>query len=247
MRIFSMVKADGCSEAGERPDPSVFAAMAKLSEESIKRGVLLDQGGLVASAHGARVTFVNGKPTVTDGPFAETKELVAGYAVLRVKDLEEGIAEAKKLPIKAEIELRPMIDVEDFSPEIQAVIDNENKFRARPPVPNGKPRFMLLFEAGVEMTEPPTVEMVQAMGRFNDALIAANMLLAGEGLQPTAAGARVNLETGQVTRGPFSGKYTLTGYWMIQADSKAEAIEWAKRVPIPSGTIEVRPVMGFQH
>src|ERR1041385_1861655 len=99
---------------------------------------------------------------------------------------------------------------------------------------------MLAFKAGVELTEPPSVEMIAAMGKYNDDLIAAGALLQGEGLQPSVAGARVDLATGTVKRGPFDPKGLVTGWWLIQAANKAEAIEWAKRVPIPSGTIEVR-------
>jgi hypothetical protein len=245
MRIFSIVPADANSEAGLPPDPSVIEAMGRLGAEGMARGIVLDQGGLAPSRFGAKVTFTGGKPLVTDGPFAETKELIAGYAILKVNSLDDGIAEAKKLPLRCEVELRPIFDVEDFSAEVQAsdVIEKEKQFRAstrerRP----GTQRFMLVFKAGVESTEPPSVEMIEAMGRFNDSLISAGVLLGGEGLQPSVAGARVDLATGKVKTGPFDPKGLVTGWWVIQAATKAEAIEWASRVPILDGVIEVRPM-----
>jgi hypothetical protein len=244
MRIFSIVPADENSEAGLPPPAGLIEEMSRLGAESAARGVLLDQGGLLPSRFGARVEFKNGKAHVTDGPFTETKELIAGYAILRVKDLEDGIAEAKKLPLRCEIEIRPIFDVEDFSADVQSHIESEKKFRAQTPArkPDTK-RFMLVFKAGAESTEPPSLEIIQAMGAYNDSLIAAGALLAGEGLQPSVAGVRVDLATGAVKRGPFDPKGLVTGWWMIQAKDKAEAVEWAKRVPIPSGVIEVRPLM----
>src|SRR5688500_4353879 len=119
MRIFSIVPADANSEAGLPPPAGLIEEMARLGAESAARGVLVDQGGLLPSRFATRVEFKNGKPHVTDGPFAETKELIAGYAILKVKDLEDGIAEAKKLPLRCEIEIRPIFELEDFSPDVQ--------------------------------------------------------------------------------------------------------------------------------
>lgn len=229
MRVISMITADANSEADRLPDdPSEMAKMGKMAEESIRRGLIVGQGGLMSSRHGARVTFEGGAPQVTDGPFAETKELVAGYAILNVKDLDQGIEEAMKLPMKRELELRPIFEMEGY--ELKTC------------EPNGKPRWMLLFEPHGESTEPPTQDVIEAMDKYNKAAVAAGVLLGGDGLLPSAAGARVNLATKQIVRGPFTNKYLLCGWWTIQVDTKAEAIEWAKRVPIQSGTIEVRPM-----
>ena len=244
MRIFSIVPADENSEAGLPPPAGLIEEMGRLGAESAARGVLLDQGGLLPSRFASRVEFKNGKPHVTDGPFAETKELIAGYAILKVKDLEDGIAEAKKLPLRCEVEIRPIFEAEDFSGDVQAVLEKEKQFRESLPARKpGTQLFMFVFKAGVESTEPPSVADIEAMGRYNDELIAAGLMLGGEGFQPSAAGCRVDLATGEVKRGPFDPKSLVTGFWMIQARDKAEAIEWAKKVPIPSGVIEVRPVM----
>ena len=239
MRVISMIKADANSEADRLPDdPTEMPKMGKMAEESIKRGLIVGQGGLMSSRHGARVTFVDGAPQVTDGPFAETKELVAGFAILNVKDLDQAIEEAMKLPMKRELELRPIFESEDF-PQDHPAIQKEKELRAQSK-PNGKQQWMLLFEPHGESTEPPDGDVIAEMGRYNESLAAAGALVAGEGLMPSAFGARINLATREVVKGPFTNKYLICGWWTIQCDTKAEAIEWAKRVPIKTGTIEVR-------
>ena len=107
------------SEAGPPPKPEAFAAMQKYNEESVKAGVLLAAEGLTASSQGARVKFSSDECTVIDGPFTETKELVAGFSIIQVKSLEEAIELVKRTPNifpngKAEVEIRKLMDVEDF-------------------------------------------------------------------------------------------------------------------------------------
>ena len=91
MRFMMIVKADPSYEAGRPPDPAMIAAVGKLSEEMSKRGILLQSGGLLPSSKGARVRVSGGKMTVTDGPFAETKELIGGFAILEAASKEEAI------------------------------------------------------------------------------------------------------------------------------------------------------------
>ena len=118
MRFMVMVKATKDSEAGVMPSEELLAAMAKFNEELVKAGVMLDGNGLQPSLRGARVRFSGDKRTVIDGPFAETKELVAGYWVLQCKSLEEAIAWIKRCPNPhsedSEIEIRQMFELEDF-------------------------------------------------------------------------------------------------------------------------------------
>jgi hypothetical protein len=124
MRFMVLVKADKNSEAGVLPDNTLFEAMGKYNEELVKSGILLDAAGLQASAKGARVTFKGGKPNVVDGPFAEAKELIAGYWVIQVKSKQEAIEWARRVPFNAdlahgddgEIELRQMFEMDDFEP-----------------------------------------------------------------------------------------------------------------------------------
>ena len=125
MRFIVMVKATKDSEAGVMPSEEGLAAMAKFNEEMVKAGVMLDGNGLQASSKGARVRFAAGKlgdtgnkRSVIDGPFAETKELVAGYWILQCKSLAEAVAWIKRCPNphneESEIEIRQLFELEDF-------------------------------------------------------------------------------------------------------------------------------------
>ena len=125
MRFMVMVKATKDSEAGAPPTEEGLAAMAKFNEEMVRAGVMLDGAGLKPSSKGARVRFAAGKlgdldnrRTVIDGPFAETKELVAGYWVIQAKSLEEAIEWMKRCPMphneECEIEIRQFYELEDF-------------------------------------------------------------------------------------------------------------------------------------
>jgi hypothetical protein len=118
MRFMVMVKATKDSEAGKMPSEELLSAMAKFNEELVKAGVMLDGNGLQPSSKGARVRFSGDKRTVIDGPFAETKELVAGYWVLQCKSLAEAVAWIKRCPNPhdegGEIEIRKMFELEDF-------------------------------------------------------------------------------------------------------------------------------------
>ena len=117
MRFMMMVKADKNSEAGILPDEKMLADMAKYNEQMVKAGVMLAGEGLQASSKGARVRFSRGKPTVTDGPFTETKELVAGFWLIQVKSKEDAIEWARRVPFdEGEIEIRQVFELEDFGP-----------------------------------------------------------------------------------------------------------------------------------
>jgi hypothetical protein len=122
MRFMMMVRANKNTEAGVMPDDKLIAAMGKYNEEMAKAGVLLDLAGLQPSTKGARIRFSGGKPTVIDGPFAETKELIAGYWLIQVKSKEEAVEWAKRCPAphgeaaEGEIELRQIFELDDFAP-----------------------------------------------------------------------------------------------------------------------------------
>jgi hypothetical protein len=119
MRFMMLVKANKDSEAGVLPSKEVVAAMGKYNEELVKAGVLLAGEGLHASSKGARISFSGGKRTVTDGPFAETKELIAGFWLIQVKSKEEAIEWASRVPFEdGEIEIRQVFETSDFPPEI---------------------------------------------------------------------------------------------------------------------------------
>jgi hypothetical protein len=125
MRFMVIVKANKDSEAGKLPSAAELAEMHKFNEELVKAGVMLAGEGLQASSKGARVRFENGKKTVIDGPFAETKELIAGFWLWQVKSREEAIEWLKRAPFReGEVEIRQVFEASDFGesfpPELQA-------------------------------------------------------------------------------------------------------------------------------
>jgi hypothetical protein len=132
-----LVKATKDSEAGVLPDEKLLADMGKFNEELVKAGIMLDGEGLQPSSKGARVRFSGTKRTVVDGPFAETKELIAGYWLWQVKSKEEAIEWVKRCPnpfpdTESEIEIRQVFEAEDFgeefTPELRA---QEERVRAQ--------------------------------------------------------------------------------------------------------------------
>jgi hypothetical protein len=119
MRFMIIGKATKESEAGILPKPEEFVAMQQYNEELVKAGVLLAAEGLAASSKGARVKFSGDRRTVIDGPFAETKEIIAGFSIIQATSLEEAIEWVKRAPNifpngEAEVEIRKVFDVEDF-------------------------------------------------------------------------------------------------------------------------------------
>ncbi len=118
MRFMVIVKADKNSEAGVLPSHELLAEMGKFNEELVKAGVMLAGEGLQASSKGARVKFSGNKRTITDGPFTETKELVAGFWLWQVRSKEEAIEWLKRAPFReGEVEIRQVFEAEDFGPE----------------------------------------------------------------------------------------------------------------------------------
>ncbi len=117
MRFMMIVKASKESESGVMPDEKILADMAKYNEELVKAGVLLDLSGLKPTSKGARIKYRAASAPVVDGPFAESKELVAGFWIIQVKSKEEAIEWAKRVPFdEGEVELRPFFELEDFAP-----------------------------------------------------------------------------------------------------------------------------------
>ena len=133
MRFMIIRKADKNTEAGVLPSTELIAAMLKYNQELVQAGVMLDGEGLQPSAKGARIKFSAGKPTVFDGPFAETKELMAGFTMIQVKSREEAIEWVKRWPAldgdgAVELELRQVFELEDFgcefTPELRSISEN---------------------------------------------------------------------------------------------------------------------------
>jgi hypothetical protein len=134
MRFLVMVKANRDSEAGVMPSEQLLTEMGKFNEELVKAGVMLAGEGLHPSSKGARVRFTGSQPVVTDGPFPETKELVAGFWLWKVKSKEEAIQWLKRAPFGdgAEVEIRQVFEAEDFgaalTPELR---EQEERLRAQ--------------------------------------------------------------------------------------------------------------------
>jgi hypothetical protein len=121
MRFMMIVKANKDSEAGAMPSEEMIATMGRFNEELLRAGILVDLSGLQPSSKGFRVKFSGGKRTIVDGPFAESKELIAGYWVINVKSREEAMEWAKRVPApepngEGEIEVRQFFELEDFAP-----------------------------------------------------------------------------------------------------------------------------------
>jgi hypothetical protein len=136
MRIMVIIKATKNSEAGVMPSEKLLAEMGNFNEQLVKAGVMLAGDGLKPSSKGKRVRFAGGKRSVIDGPFAETKELIAGYWIWQVKSMEEAVEWVRRCPDpmpgeEAEIEIRPVFEAEDFgrefTPELRA---QEERLRA---------------------------------------------------------------------------------------------------------------------
>ena len=119
MRFMVIVKATRDSEAGKMPSEEMLGAMAKFNEEMVKAGIMLDGAGLQSSAKGARIRFEGDKRRVIDGPFAETKELIAGFWLWEVKSMEEAVEWLKRCPNPhdeiTDVEIRPFFTAEDFA------------------------------------------------------------------------------------------------------------------------------------
>jgi hypothetical protein len=134
MRVMVIVKANKDSEAGALPSPELLTEMGRFNEELVKAGVMLAGEGLHASAKGVRVKFGGGKSRVIDGPFTESKELIAGFWLWQVKSMEEAVEWIRRSPFQKgneEIEIRPVFEAEDFganlTPELKAQEESQRE------------------------------------------------------------------------------------------------------------------------
>ena len=144
MRFMIIRKADKATEAGEMPSEELLTAMIKYNEEMIQAGVMLAGEGLQPSVKGARIKFSGGKPTVLDGPFAETKELIAGFTMIQVKSKQEALEWVKRWPPLdagggVELELRQVFEAEDFGDELTPELREAEERLRRQASDNAKP------------------------------------------------------------------------------------------------------------
>ena len=136
MRVMVLIKANKDSEEGVMPDEKLLTEMMQYNEELVKAGIMLAGEGLHPSSKGARVKFSGDKRTVVDGPFSETKELVAGFWLWQVKSLDEAIEWVKRCPnpmgVEGEVEIRPVFEAADFGDELTPELrDQEDRLRAQ--------------------------------------------------------------------------------------------------------------------
>lgn len=266
MRYMMLVKATKDYEAGVWPDEKMLVEMNKYTEELVKAGAMPECVRLQPSSKGARVRYAKGKFSVIDGPFAETKELVAGFCMIDVKSREEAIAWAKRIPFQdGEVEVRQLFELTDFPVDGAETSggwrEKEEQFRAAPP-PARRPgtiRYLGILKAdkSTEAGVMPDEEFLAAMGAFMEEGVKSGVFLSGEGLQPSSKGARIRYSGSQrmVIDGPFAEtKELIAGYAILQFTSKAEAIEWTKRfvqVDAPGrlgaeSECELRPFFEFE-
>jgi hypothetical protein len=136
MRVMVIVKATEDSEAGVMPSEQLLTEMGKYNEELVKAGIMLAGEGLHPSSKGKRVRFSGNQRTVVDGPFAETKELIAGFWLWQVRSMEEAIEWVKRCPnphgVESDVEIRPVFEAEDFGPEFTPELrEQEERLRAQ--------------------------------------------------------------------------------------------------------------------
>ncbi|MGE3316046.1 MAG: YciI family protein [Planctomycetaceae bacterium] len=240
-RYMLIVKATPEFEAGTFPDEAFNAEAAKFLEDVADAGVLIAADRLLPSAHGKRVHYKDRRFTVTDGPFVETKELVAGYCMIRAASLEEAVAWAKRMPFESgSVDVRPLFELTDFpvDPAEQpgGWREKEEEMQsAGPPVRKpGTTRYlgMLKADRDTEAGVMPDEKALTAMGAFLEEATKSGVLLGGEGLMPSSHAARVQFSGTKriVTDGPFAEtKELVAGYAILQFSTPAEALEWTKR------------------
>ena len=262
MRFMVMVKATEESEAGVMPSTELLAAMGSFNEELVKAGIMRDGDGLHPSSKGARVRFNGKERSVVDGPFAETKELVAGYWIWETGSLQEAIDWVKRCPNpmegESEIEIRQIFEADDFgeefTPEARAQEDRLRQEAAVSGADSSKAgdrpiRVLVLVKATPATEEQmPDEKVLTEMGAFNEELVRAGLMIGGEGLHPSRKGARVRFSGSDrtVVDGPFSeAKELIAGFWVWRVRSMEEAIEWAKRCPAPEDAREELEIRRF--
>lgn len=231
MRFMIMHRTDAKTEAGAMPSPEFIERVGQMMGDLVKTGVLRDGEGLRPSSEGVRLQFTGGRRTITRGPFGGAKAVPAGFATLRVTSLDEAIDWVSRFAAligDVDIDIRPVTEMWDLGVA---------------PKPEGltTTRYMAVHchdEAGGDA--PPAPELMAAMGRLIEEMTRAGVLLATEGMQPSAKGARI-VSTGgkhKVTDGPFAeAKELIGGYVIVDVPSLDDAKDIALRYADVMGDI----------
>ncbi|MES3020732.1 MAG: YciI family protein [Pseudomonadota bacterium] len=246
MKFIIFRKADAATEQGAMPSEQLLNDMGAYNEQLVAAGVMRAGEGLKPSDQGVRVVLSDGKASVVDGPFTETKELIAGVSVFEAASRDEVVEWIKRWPAsdagpdgKVSIEIREAGcpgGCAEVHPDPAAVVDGM--------------RFTILLRSSPELEAelPCPQEMLDRLDAHNAAEAKKGVLLAADGLRSSALGTRVNFSAGKasVVDGPFTEiKELVAGYWMIKAASMADAVAWAAAVPYPCGAqveVEIRPM-----
>jgi hypothetical protein len=244
MQYLILRKADQDTESSAMPGQALIDAMGSYNQQLVDAGVMRSGEGLKPTKEAVRLSLAPGKMTIVDGPFTETKEIVAGISVFECASKQEAIDWVLRWPVEdgdgnVDIEIR-----ESGCPGGCAEIHPNAAANQ-----NGE-RFVVLLRssADLEAEVPVAQEKLDRLDAFNAVEAEAGVLLAADGLRSSARGARVNFTNGKasVVDGPFTEiKEMIAGYWMIRAASMQDAIEWARRIPYPTGPeveLEVRKV-----
>jgi hypothetical protein len=238
MQFMIMHKMTEELEKGGPPDPRVLAGVDELVGEAVKTGAFVSGEGLKPSSERTHILYREGKRTITDGPFAEAKELVAGFGLLRVKSKEEAISWCDRFAAvlgDVELYMGPVYEPWDMG------------FGQKPA--NAPLRFLSMHEWNErdDGAAPPDPVLMQKMGALIDEMTRAGVLQATGGLTSPKEGTRVHFKGGKhtVVDGPFAeSKELVAGFAILDLPSKAAAIEWAIRFGhiVKVNEVEIRPM-----
>jgi len=223
MQFMVMHKMTDEMEKGGPPDHEIIAGVGKLIEEGAKEGVFVSGEGLKPTSQRVHVAYKNGKRTITDGPFTEAKELVAGFALMKVQSKEDALSWCDKFAaVLGDVELfmGPVVEPWDLG------------FVPKPENPPLRVLSMHKMDARAESDAPPDPALMQKMGALIDEMTAAGVLESTGGLASTKKGARIRFSGGKhtVTDGPFTeSKEFVAGFAILNLPSKEAAIEWGIR------------------
>ena len=222
MRFMVMHKMTDEMEKGLPPDPAIIDGVGQLIQEGAKDKVFISGEGLKPSSERVHIKYKAGKRTITDGPFTEAKELVGGFALMRVRSKEEAIKWCDKFAaVTGDVELimGPVVEPWDLG--------------MMPKPANAPLRFLSLMKMDDAKAEtPPDPALMATMGALIDEMTNAGVLLGTGGLDSTKKGARIRFDGGKrtVIDGPFAEtKELVAGYAILELPSKAAAIEWGMR------------------
>ena len=244
MRFLILRKADLRTEQGVMPGADLLAAMGSYNRQLTDAGVMRGGAGLRPSAEGARLTLGDGDPVVTHGPFPDTGELVAGFSVFEADSREQAIEWIRRWPAQ-DVDGELTVEIRE-----SGCPDGCAEVRPSSAAPGGG-RYVVLLRSSpaLEAELPVAQERLDRLDAHNAAEAAKGVLVAADGLRSSARATRVHFKAGKaasVVDGPFTEiKELIAGYWLIRAGSLADAIEWAKRNPYPTGPrvdVEIRPL-----